>query len=184
VYVFGGQSGELETNKDADVYDPVADATKRVDVNDAMSEPTISNFYATMFVLPQGKLAVFNHNHAQVRCLFCFLICVAAVLTNAAITTRAHNTVRRRRATLHTHQRTRKKTTHRSSTLPLAPRSPPRRPRPTALCSSTCGKARSRSCARRRRCSPVSLRASSLSCLAATTLQTTRRRRRRAPTSQ
>ena len=98
VYVFGGQSGELETNKDADVYDPVADATKRVDVNDAMSEPTISNFYATMFVLPQGKLAVFNHNHAQVRCLFCFLICVAAVLTNAAITTRAHNTVRLHRA--------------------------------------------------------------------------------------
>jgi hypothetical protein len=80
VYVFGGSNPfeDVHKNKDADVYDPVADATKRVDVNAALSEPSYSNMYATMFVLPQGKLAVFNHNHAQVRCLF---FCVVAVLT-------------------------------------------------------------------------------------------------------
>ena len=82
--MFGGQSGgdNLETNKDADVYDPVTDSVKKVAVNAALSEPTVSNFYATMFVLPQGKLAVFNHNHAQVWCYFC-LFDVCCVLCDA-----------------------------------------------------------------------------------------------------
>ena len=119
VYVFGGQSQkDRNCNKDADVYDPAADAVKKVDVNAALSEPTFCNMYATMFVLPQGKLAVFNHNHAQVGCCFClFVACCVPCVLNAAGADKPHNGARAAAAArLCAHAPTQTQHTPRSST--------------------------------------------------------------------